>query len=146
MNCRPVWAKISSRLTISKVFSSIPFAARVAVAVRIAQQHVASAEQCEIDPPGVDAHAFDATAEPRAAEPQPLAIWLQSRRTSQYRPPAAATGAVLEAVQFFEREQLAVEAARQHTPTRGPQIDRQDRLVPPSFLRLRNFRELPDRP
>ena len=94
--------------------------AAVAVMIGIAQQLVAAAQQAEIDAPGVDADAGDAVAPFAARGPQALA---DVGPLAQQVPVQAAGDldrAVLEAIDLFQPQLLAVEQAQHGRPLEAP--------------------------
>ena len=103
------------------------FGVRIAVVAGIAEQRAAAAQQREIDAPGIDAEAVDAAVLRRALAQGRQHFAVEPQHVPVQRIEGA-DGAVGEAVDDFELEALAVEAAEDAAAALGAEVEGEEFL------------------
>ncbi len=97
----------------------------VAVVGGVGQQEVVGAEQSEVDPPGIDAHAGHPVAELAAGDAQAGGGVRPLGQEVPIEGPGHVDRAVFESIDLLQPELGAVEEPHDVPPAGGPHVDRQ---------------------
>ena len=102
---------------MENAFSIKPFVRQCPVMVGTAQKRIVSGQKARVDAPGIDSNRDDFPAEVAARRAAvPIAPWLPESGEVPEEAPGQIHASILEAIDFFQMELLAVESSDHVSP------------------------------